>query len=495
MGALSNDSAISAWAPIISEHFAVMPTAGTFRRLCLNTTGSPGSGNAYTLTLLRNHVSTALAVSVTGSQTTAINDTDIVSYNAGDLIAIRFDPTGSPPQAFDQRWAVEFNSVEVDESIILGSLHTESSRTPATQYTALIGGDTWDNTEENKVFVVPKAGFLKKLAAQMIDGNTDLPAGPGTGAFKTFTVMKNGVATTLETILTGTLAWDVNNTIVIPVDAGDLISLRLVHSGNGSGNREARWGCVYVPAVAGEFIVPHQGFAPSTTVTDYQGIEASDVTWVTNPVDRVLNSFGTSFKRMYVKLENAPGNGKSRRFILRNHTQGVDTALDVTISDLNTIGVVEANVSCSTNDLLVYKHIPSGTPDAGRAQIGLVGFFVATSSSSSSCSSSSSSRSSSSSSRSSSSCSSSSSSSSSRCSSSSSSSSCKSSSSSSSSSSSRSSSSCSSSSSSRSSSSSSSGLLLSSSSSRSSSSSSSSSAKTQDTNSGWTDRIENTSES
>jgi len=490
MASVSSDSTVSAWAPNDDEHQEVMPTAGSFRRLVITSDQAPGTGNTYTLTVMRNGSATALSATITGNTLSGSNLTDIASFNAGDIITIRAVPTGSPPQAPRFRWGIEFNSVAFDESIILGGLHTEVSRNNATQYSSLIGGDTWDTVEVNKVFVVPKAGVLKKLTGLFIDGNTKLPAGPGTGNTKTFTVMKNGVATALSVGLTGSTSVATDSTNVIQVVPGDLISLQLVHSGPGSGNREARWGCVFVPDVVGEFIVPHQGFAPSTTQTSYMSICGSDATWNTSTADRLMGSYATSFKRMYVKLENAPGNGKSYRFVLRNETQGVDTALDVTISDLNTSALIDTNVSVNSGDNLVYKCIPSGGPTAGRAQIGLTGFFVATSSSSSSCSSSSSSRSSSSSSRSSSSSCSSSSSSSSRCSSSSCSSSCRSSSSCSSSSSSRSSSSSSSSSSSKSSSSSSSGILLSSSSSRSSSSSSSSSARTQDTNSGWTDRTE-----
>jgi hypothetical protein len=96
-------------------------------------------------------------------------------------------------------------------------------------------------------------------------------------------------------------------------------------------------------ATALQFISPSSGGGPwSTTETQFAGVGAS--------------GFLTNFR---VNLTAAPGSGKSRSVTIRKN--GVDQ-ITVTVSDLATSNVTNAQVAVSPGDLISLSTQPSGSP-------------------------------------------------------------------------------------------------------------------------------------
>jgi hypothetical protein len=67
-----------------------------------------------------------------------------------------------------------------------------------------------------------------------------------------------------------------------------------------------------------------------------------------------------TFRNFRVVLGTAPGSGKSWQFVARKN--GVDTAVTVTISDLNTVGVSSGDFAVSAGDWLSLRWLATNTP-------------------------------------------------------------------------------------------------------------------------------------
>src|SRR6185503_5259610 len=71
-----------------------------------------------------------------------------------------------------------------------------------------------------------------------------------------------------------------------------------------------------------------------------------------------------------VALTDAPGVGKSRTFTFR--INGIDTALSLTISDLETTADVAGAVAIADGALISLSHVPAGSPSITVGRLSVV---------------------------------------------------------------------------------------------------------------------------
>lgn len=99
------------------------------------------------------------------------------------------------------------------------------------------------------------------------------------------------------------------------------------------------------------------------TSINYAGIQGN-IAWTADEAGgtMVVAAAGT-LRNLTIRLDTAPGAGKSRTFVLR--INGVDSGVTVTISDAATTGRDIVNsVAVAAGDKLTLKSTPTGTPDA-----------------------------------------------------------------------------------------------------------------------------------
>lgn len=184
----------------------LIPVDGVFKRLRAVVRGDYGGygapGGTSTVTLRVNAENTSLAASVSGpgwwlDTSDLVNE---VSVNAGDLVNWQCDTTGS--------YTSDYMNVTVcfvpddPRAFFLAKQYTKSPLptvsgtvyySPITEWTVSTG--TWGETE------YPSLGIEKCIAKGL---TVQISVAPGVGKARTFTLMKNGIATAIVVTISGT---------------------------------------------------------------------------------------------------------------------------------------------------------------------------------------------------------------------------------------------------------------------------------------------------
>ena len=90
-------AAAGAGAGAIASRFRYRArTAGTLSKLIVDLDTAPGAGTSRTFTIRINEVDTALAVTISEADTLSVEDTDSVTFVAGDRIELFHTLAGAP---------------------------------------------------------------------------------------------------------------------------------------------------------------------------------------------------------------------------------------------------------------------------------------------------------------------------------------------------------------------------------------------------------------
>lgn len=81
--------------PGTTEVFVRLPAAAVVKGLSVRVTTPPGGADTCTVTVRRNGSDTALAVTLTGAQTSAVNNSVSVGFGAGDTISVKTVDSGA----------------------------------------------------------------------------------------------------------------------------------------------------------------------------------------------------------------------------------------------------------------------------------------------------------------------------------------------------------------------------------------------------------------
>lgn len=188
---------------------------------------------------------------------------------------------------------------------------------------------------------------------------------PGSGFSYTFTIMKNGVATALQVLISDLATSATDSTNSVSYAAGDTISIQCTPSGTPATLNVQSWN---FRVTTSDLTAPilSSTIGASNSVTNYMGLTAGHISaagWSATEADSqiIIPTSGT-LSNMYAKINANPGASKSFQFTLMKN--GAATSLDFTISGAASTSGNDTThvVSVSAGDTLTIRSIPTGTP-------------------------------------------------------------------------------------------------------------------------------------
>lgn len=254
------------------------------------------------------------------------------------------------------------------KSVLLGQCASPSNS--ADSYFAPGYVTTSSNATEANVQVV--AGASGTIDQIFVNVDT----APGVGKSYAVAVSVNGTPSSVSATVSGSATAASNTASSVSVSAGDLISFKVTPTGTPTSPNLMSVAVRFDGSTAAESNIVGNSRASQldTAATQYVAFGGRPPIGTETTARTVVPTGGT-VKNFRVKLQTAPGAGKSRSFtIVKN---GTDTACTFTISDAATTGADTTNtVSFSAGDEISVKTVPSGTPAASTAGFGAV--FLAT---------------------------------------------------------------------------------------------------------------------
>jgi hypothetical protein len=208
------------------------PLSGNIVFFAVLLNGIPGVGTSYVITLRQG--ATALeSVTIAGLNSSG-NDSTVSAVTAGQSLAIRCAPSGTPT-ALRAAWAWVFIPEEpYNYPVMSGSRDLLNNG----EFNSLFSfGKLWTATEAS-VQTTVKMGFFHKLYVS-------LGAAPGAGTSWTFTLFVNGSATSLALTISGATDLSGSNlTSSVEVKDDDLVSIKATASGAAMVT-DAAWSVAY----------------------------------------------------------------------------------------------------------------------------------------------------------------------------------------------------------------------------------------------------------
>lgn len=138
----------------------VMPAPGVISKLHVDLNGAPAAGKSYAVTIRKAGADQTLTCTVSDSGTNCSDASNSFSVVAGDIVSVKFVPTGTPTAQI-ARWAMRWVPTTDGNAVILGSGGGNMNTAGSVRYLPVSGTtQTWGSTEANMVSLSP--GFLFK---------------------------------------------------------------------------------------------------------------------------------------------------------------------------------------------------------------------------------------------------------------------------------------------------------------------------------------------
>lgn len=345
----------ASWSGTENARRQVRPHAETINELRVTVATAPGVGKSYAVTLMVNGVASALTCTISGTATSAQDLTHSVSISALDSISMRFVPTGTPTAPGTSFW--NFKQEAANLFGMAGSLTTMPSAA-GTNYLPPFGRSVGSaSTHAVGSFVMPTSGVFKNL----VFWSNTAPAGVTSWAL---TFMKNNVAQTLTTTMSGanTTSSDTSNTVTVA--AGDTVSVRIVTTGSPAA-ASGSWGLSFDPDTDGESFTGYasaSAMSPSTSATGYQALTESGDAWNATESTVYTRIAATVIKALYAVLSVAPGAAKSYALTVRKEVATTAATVTVTGAATTTGNITGQRIAVNNDDRLTVSSVPSGTP-------------------------------------------------------------------------------------------------------------------------------------
>jgi hypothetical protein len=349
----------STWNSTEALRAVPMPTAGTLSKLYVELDTAPGVGKSYQFDVMKNGSSTGVTVTISDAATTATDSTNSIAFAANDTISLRATPAGTPTLGTNVFWTMEYDSAGGAYAPLLMGAATAASTT-VTNYGPLTGGtnssSAWNATEANESIPAAAAGTISNLSIK-------LSSAPAAGKSLAFTLMKNGVATSLTATVSDAATTGTDSSHVVTVALGDTLSWQVVPSGTPT-IATIGVGAQFNPSTVGETFFGMGGVAaPSTSATNYeQGLGIGNNGWNSTETLRQMEVGAQTLRRIYAVLVTAPAAGKSRTATVRQNAGA--TSITATISDAATTGNGSTDTTFAQGDKFAIQTTPSGTPTA-----------------------------------------------------------------------------------------------------------------------------------
>ena len=352
------------WGATLSDREGLVATAGTLARLRVKLDTAPGAGTSYTFALMLNGAPSALSCTVSGTSTGCTDTTNAVAVAAGDPVAIRSVPAGTPA-ATHVALTMTFDGTTAKESIYVGGSGSGALSNSSDRSLPVHGvynnGATAVASWQTHV-IAPTSGNFKNLFVR-------LSVAPGGTASRTFTAQRNDVATTLACTIVGAATTCSDTTNSFTVVAGDTVRVLESPSAVNPASATAQLGIAFVADTDGEFMLVQSGAAGlSSTLVNYVTPAAGrNNTADTIEANHVVLGQACTVKRIFSNLNGPPGAGTSFRLTLR--VNGVDSVLGCTMADAATSCNAAADVTIGDDALLSNQSTPSGGPTLRSSRI------------------------------------------------------------------------------------------------------------------------------
>lgn len=248
------------------------------------------------------------------------------------------------------------------KSYIIGSTSSAPS-TSAVNYNSPTSGGTgsWGTVEATRSQVVPHAMTLDRLRVAVTTA-------PGAGKSYQFTLMVNGVASTLTCIISGTATSEQDIAHSVSLNAGDTISLRCTPTGTPAASGVCYW--TIRQSATDLFGVLGQNVASPTTGTNWQPAQNRALISSTNVLANQIVPTAGVLKNLFVNYRSAPGASNSLAVTL--YVNGVASTLTTTVSGTATQSSdTTHSVSVNAGDKIALQLVATGTPVSTTVSFGM----------------------------------------------------------------------------------------------------------------------------
>jgi hypothetical protein len=330
-----------------------MPISGTIMFFRVWFATAPGVGKSWTVKVRKNGADSGISVVISDNATTGADLVNTVLVSPGDKISVQVTPSGTPA-ASDIAWSSVIDAASKTSCVLGGDL-TPSATT--TTYWCPQGCFSSNSADTGRRAKITTPGVIKNLYVQLN------AVSPGVGKSYTYTIIKNGVASALQVVISDTNTSGNDTTHSVTVAAGDNISMRITPSGTPA-VPWSNWGFEFDPDNDGESLILNVNISnPSNTVNNYLTTGGNWSPSATEGDFASVVPIALVLKNLYVEITTAPGAGKSYQYALRknNATQSLSVTLTgasapQTASDTTDI------INAAQGDIVNYIIIPSGTP-------------------------------------------------------------------------------------------------------------------------------------
>lgn len=128
--------------------WGIVSSSGVLSNLIVLSTAPAGSGKSIVATIRRNASATSVTCTISGtSQTICTDNTNTQRFAPGDRLSISYAPSGTPANS-QISWGAVFTADQKDEFNI-SSGRAQQFSTTATQYTAIMAGNSAPNATES----------------------------------------------------------------------------------------------------------------------------------------------------------------------------------------------------------------------------------------------------------------------------------------------------------------------------------------------------------
>lgn len=343
----------------------IWPTDGVFNNLIVTLDVAPGVGNSITCTVRKLSGTTALTVTISGTDVTGQLTGVDAAVTAGEIVDIIWNVTGTPAAGIDACVLLEFVPDSGNKSC-----HTTNIGTQQTGFVGpfmMLNNAALQNYQQQ---YVATPGNITALYAANTFGNVT-----GAGNELNFYINLNGVRQdgtggTVDTKCSVTLVnvnVAVSKLFTLPVARGDVVYIESVEVGT----YPSSWTTIAMEFTADDDGCSNLAGAGDSTIgsgaTNYNTLNDADALNWTTTVDGIfgMRRYGGitpySLENLYLGVETDPGAApNSRTFTVR--VNGSDSGLTGTITTGNLTIDNAASVTVEEGYILSMKHVPFDTP-------------------------------------------------------------------------------------------------------------------------------------
>lgn len=343
--------------------------AGMLSSFYVKIAAAPGAGTSYTFALRKNLATTTLTCTISNTNTTCNDTSDVISVAVGDSFTIAIAPTGSPTGT-GMKWSLLFVPSQLYHTQLLSQSNNYLSSTGGFQTIGSDGAGP-SSVEATSTLVLPISGTLSSMF-------TRLTATPGSiGRSRIQTINNNTVATTLTcSVASGAGVSCTDNTDSVSVTANDLLDVAETVI-SAAAQSKVSVGLDFLPVVKGDFafLSSLENGLDGVNITKFTSLSGSS-----SGNAQTTDSVGSSLvqamvvKKIVVSLTAPPGMGNTKIYTLQQN--GANTALTCTVVDLNTSCTGNGLVTFANGDTASTKMVTSASAARSEVKISYVASLV-----------------------------------------------------------------------------------------------------------------------